>query len=86
MDLLSTVLSDLNCLEGDQDRDDDYLEAYDYVVDSVSNCESVEEMYNLLEQFDAYSDGYDGNLEGYNQALADCEYVINSARDDWESV
>ena len=85
--LLSDILLDLNCLEGREGwRGDDYREAYDYVVEGVQNCASMEEMYNLLEQFDAYSEEYNGDREGYTQAIRDCEYVINSARDDWEEV
>jgi len=85
--ILSHIILDLNCLEAGGERHDDYCEAYDYVVECVLlNCASVEEMYNLLEQFDAYSEDYDGDREGYAQAIRDCEYVINSARDDWEEV
>ena len=85
--ILSHIILDLNCLEAGGERHDDYCEAYDYVVECVLlNCASMEEMYNLLEQFDAYSEDYDGDREGYAQAIRDCEYVINSARDDWEEV
>ena len=83
---LSDLILDLNCLAGGFVDNDDYCEAYDYVVEGVQNCASMEEMYNLLEQFDAYSEEYDGDREGYTQAIRDCEYVINSARDDWEEV
>jgi hypothetical protein len=76
-------LHDLESVDGDTSSN--FIEGYDYVMDTVKNAifgdPDIENMYdldNLINQIDSYTDDFEGDYaQGYQEAVSTCLEAVS---------